>query len=70
MELVALHAHQRQQRPAAPGPLSRDRYPRSVWTYSSIVWTSTCVPPSPAGVMLRIYGTVLLGMNPHRKRST
>ena len=52
------------------GRPSSDRYPRSVWTYSSIAWTSTGVPPTPAGVMLRTYGTVLLGMNPHRKRST
>src|SRR5579872_7159296 len=35
-----------------------------------MVWTATGVPPTSAGVMLRMYGTVLLGMNHRRKRST
>ena len=71
MELVALHAHQRQQRPAAPGPpeqrqVSAGRYGRIRRSRGP----PPRVPPSLAGVMLRTYGTVLLGMNPHRKRST
>jgi hypothetical protein len=41
-----------------------------VWTYSSMAWTSVGVPPTAAGVMLRTYGTVLLGMKPQRNRST